>query len=279
MHQNLAAADMPEHRAHFPMHPSAARSVQAAAVDFFGLPAFPRMSLGGNVKLILALIPPGEFVMGASPGDPHALPAEAPAHLVTFRMPFYIGRYPVTQAQWQTVMEDAPSSRQGNPAQLPVDSVSWERCVEFCRRLSEMSGSTVRLPSEAEWEYACRAGSASIYAFGDNPFDLKDYGWYRDNAGGLSQPVGLLSGNAWRLHDMHGGVSEFCLDAWHTDYVRAPADGRPWIDGGDPHRRILRGGSLQDPAEYCRSSHRNYGEPDVPSTDRGLRVVLEIRAP
>jgi len=261
------------------MHPSAARSVQAAAVDFFGLPAFPRLSLGGNTKLIMVLIPPGEFVMGASPGDPHASPTEGPAHLVTFRMPFYIGRYPVTQAQWQAVMGDAPSKFQGDPAQWPVDSVSWMRCVEFCRRLSELSGSTVRLPSEAEWEYACRAGSASIYAFGDNPSDLESHGWYRDNAGDMSRPVGQKAGNAWRLHDMHGGVDEFCLDAWHADYVRAPADGRPWIDGGDPGRRALRGGSWTDLAEHCRSSHRSYYEPDIPSENHGLRIVLEIRAP
>lgn len=279
MHQNLASAAQPEHRAYFPMHPAAARSVQAAAVDFFGLPAFPRMDLGGGVKMILALIPPGEFVMGAAPDDPNASRAEGPAHLVVFRMPFYIGRYPVTQAQWRVVMGDAPSKFQGDPAQMPVESVSWERCIEFCLRLSEMTGSTVRLPSEAEWEYACRAGSPGVYGFGDDVRNLPAHAWYRDNAGDGSRPVGRKEGNAWRLHDTHGGLDEFCQDTWHADYVGAPADGRPWTDNGHPGQRVLRGGSWNDLAPHCRASHRSHSAPDAPSADHGLRVVLEIRTP
>jgi formylglycine-generating enzyme required for sulfatase activity len=134
----------------------------------------------------------------------------------------------------------------------------------------------VRLPSEAEWEYACRAGTETTYYFGNDAGLLDEYGWFRGNSGMVSQPVGQFPPNAWGLHDLHGGIDEFAQDNWHETHADAPADGRGRVTGGDASLRALRGGSWYDLAEHCESAHRNYYAYDIPSEDHGLRVLVEI---
>jgi formylglycine-generating enzyme required for sulfatase activity len=215
----------------------------------------------------LVLIPPGMFLMGS--------PDDGPIHPVRLSAPFLIGRYPVTQAQWQAVMGSNPAMFQG-VSERPIETVSWQACVAFCQQATASTGRRVRLPSEAEWEYACRAGSTTEYSFGDDAAALADHGWHRANADQISHPVGQKQPNAWGLYDMHGGIDEYCLDTWHAEYTGAPADGSAWVATGDPDLRLLRGGSWYDVAEHCGSAHRNYYRHDVATEDHGLRVVVAL---
>jgi formylglycine-generating enzyme required for sulfatase activity len=229
------------------------------------LPATLALQLGPQVSMEFVLIPPGKFVMGSQ--------EDAPAHPVEMASPFYLGKYAVTQAQWIAVMGSNPSHFKYSDS-LPVETVSWGDCVLFCQKLSALTGRQARLPAEAEWEYACRAGSRSAYFFGDALEELDGYAWYRNNAGGVSHSVGLKIPNAWGLYDMHGGIDEYCLDLWHPNYTGAPADGRAWIEHGEPDLRVLRGGSWYDLAEHCRAPHRNYYNSTEPSEDHGFRVAV-----
>ena len=229
------------------------------------LPATLTLQLAEKITMEMVLIPPGEFMMGSE--------VEGPAHHVEITEAFYLGKYAVTQAQWLAVMGSNPAHfKQDN--QLPVETVTWADCVHFCQRLSALTGRQARLPGEAEWEYACRAGSRSVYYFGKSAEQLEAYAWYRGNANGVSHPVGLKIPNAWGLYDMHGGIDEYCLDSWHPTYAGAPEDGQAWIDQGDENLRVLRGGSWYDLAEHCRAPHRNYYNAAEPSEDHGLRVLM-----
>ena len=163
-----------------------------------------------------------------------------------------------------------------------VEMASWDDAVEFCRKLTtelrkeKLLGEdeTVRLPSEAEWEYACRAGSKKAYSFGDSTDDLKTYAWFKGNAAGNDPPVGKLKPNAWGLYDMHGYVWEWCADAWHPDYKDAPTDGSAW-DAKDATERVLRGGAWTETAERCRSAARHHAKADLKSDAIGFRCVIE----
>lgn len=166
---------------------------------------------------------------------------------------FWIGKYQVTQAQWKALMGDNPSNFKDDD--LPVERVSWEDATEFCKKLSQVTGKEYRLPTEAEWEYACRAGSTGDYCFGNDVNLLKDYAWYRPNSGHKTQPVGQLKPNAWGLYDMHGNVWEWCDD-----------------DGGGP--KALRGGSWRDDGNYCRSAYSDRYGPRGRGIDIGFRVVI-----
>src|SRR5262245_33307560 len=206
------------------------------------------------VREVVELLPApaGEFLMGSD----NDLFGEAPAHAVRFRAGFWLGKYPVTQSQWRAVMGTNPSAFPEAPGR-PVDGVSWDQAEEFCRRLSTLSGHRVRLPSEAEWEYACRAGTTGEFFFTPGgPFRddsevppgarqaLCDFAWFDMNSGGSTRPVGQKRPNPWGLYDMVGNVWEWCADVWHSDYVGAPQDGRPWLEGeGRQPRRCLRGGA------------------------------------
>ena len=183
-----------------------------------------------GVPLEMIRVPAGTFTMGGNGGDD-----EKPSHPVNVPS-FYIGKYEVTQKQWQIVMGNNPSHFKGDD--LPVESVSWNDAKEFCKKLTEMTGQTYRLPSEAEWEYACRAGTMGDYAG-----KLDEMAWYRKNSVIKTHPVGQKKLNAFGLYDMHGNVWEWCEDVWHDNYNNAPKDGSAWTDSAKQGDRVLRGGS------------------------------------
>ena len=194
---------------------------------------------------------------------------------------FFIGKYPITQAQWRAVaalpeversLEPDPSNFKGD--NRPVESMTWEDAVEFCARLTAKTGRTYRLPSEAEWEYACRAGTTGPFHFGETITpDLANYdgnytygdgpkGRYRNK----TTPVGQFPANAFGLYDMHGNVWEWCQDHYHSDYIGAPTDGSAWVSGGDSSRRMLRGGSwlrLSRGLPVCVSLRQDPGRPQL----------------
>jgi formylglycine-generating enzyme required for sulfatase activity/tRNA A-37 threonylcarbamoyl transferase component Bud32 len=210
-------------------------------------PALPSFieDLGNGVKLELVALPGGTFMMGSN--NLHA--NENPAHRVTIS-PFTIGKYEVTQEQWRAVMGDNPSFFTNDVS--PVESVSWEDVQMFCRKLSQQTNQAYRLPTEAEWEYACRAGEAGSYAG-----SLEAMAWYDKNSEGKTHPVGLKQPNAWGLYDMHGNVWEWVQDRWHKDYNGAPTEGTAWENGGDASLRVRRGGSWIHYYELCRSANRD----------------------
>ena len=204
--------------------------------------------------------------MGSNGGHDH----EKPVHTVRISTPFYLGQYEVTQGQWQAIMGDNPSRFRGD-VKLPVESVSWEDVQEFIRRLNTREGgSRYRLPTEAEWEYAARAGTTTAYSFGDDPGRLGDYAWFADNAGDRTHPVGQKNPNPWGLYDMHGNVWEWVQD-WHGAYAAGAA-----VDPAGPSsgsNRVNRGGGWNGDAVYCRSARRSYGAAGNRSGNLGLRLL------
>ena len=213
------------------------------------MPEKMTVALGDSVKMDFVLVQGGKFVMGSEKGDAD----EKPAHEVTITKPFYMAVNEVTQLQWKTLMGDNPSGFKGDD--LPVEKVSWEDCQGFLAKLKGKlsAGMACRLPSEAEWEYACGAGGAGAYCFGDDAEGLKDFAWYIGNAEDRTHPVGQKKPNAWGLHDMHGNVYEWCAD-WHGPYENTaqkdpagPASGMV---------KVVRGGSWFNIPNYCRSAAR-----------------------
>jgi formylglycine-generating enzyme required for sulfatase activity len=233
--------------------------------------------LAKAVTLALIVIPEGRFLMGARATEA-GYADERPQHSV--RVPsFLMGMVPVTQEQWQAVMGWLPPCRcQG--ARRPVDRVSWHAAREFCERLSSQTGRQYRLPSEAEWEYACRARTTTPFSCGETiTTDLANYvgehtylaeppGIYRH----ATTEVGSFPPNAFGLYDMHGNVWEWCADAWHADYVGAPSDGSVW-ESQRASFRVLRGGCWHDPSGLCRSATRLKHAPGEGEDFFGLRVA------
>jgi formylglycine-generating enzyme required for sulfatase activity len=215
--------------------------------------------------LELCHVPAGTFRMGSE--------AEGSAHLVTLTRAFQIGRYPVTQAQWTAVMEANPSEFRGEDR--PVEQVSWDDCQAFLARLNALGEGGYRLPSEAEWEYACRAGATGKFCFGDDERLLGEHAWTSENAGGQTHPVGQKRPNAWGLHDVHGNVWEWCQD-WYDDYPPGPAVDPPGAPSGFMGARILRGGCWRGGADFAASAHRGGRGPAFKGGILGLRLV---RAP
>jgi len=272
----------------------------------------------------LVLIPSGSFMMGSSESEARAhfenyqqyvkdtkyeyFTNELPKHRVTIGYSFYMGRTEVTQGQWHMVMGATVREQRdrvnksfalaGEGDNYPMYYVSWEEAKEFVSRLNALNdGYTYRLPSEAEWEYACRAGTTSDYAG-----DLDAMAWYADNSGGSrlnaseiwgsdqknyvkrilenggqTHPVGLKQANRFGLYDMAGNVWEWCEDAWHDNYNGAPTDGSAWLSGGDSTRRVLRGGSWLNFSFYLHSANRLWFAPGVRSNIIGFRVVAVPR--
>ncbi len=246
--------------------------------------------LGDGVNLIMVEIPGGTFTMGSPESEAGHSKSEGRQHQVTVPS-FFMGKHQVTQAQWRAVMKDdnpSPSYFKGD--NLPVEQVSWNDAREFCSRLEKTTGRTYRLPSEAQWEYACRAGLTNTNPFsfgatitprvvnydGNHPYASAKKGEYREQ----TVPVGSLGvANAFGLFDMHGNVWEWCEDVWHDDYTGAPDDGDVWTSGGNRSWRVLRGGSWNYFGSDCRSAYRFFNEPGNRSYSFGFRVVVVSRTP
>ena len=255
--------------------------------------------LGAEVALEMVPIPAGEFLMGSPEDEPGRWDDEGPQHRVRLA-PFSLARMPITQAQWRQVASwqpaagDPPWERLLNPEpsffkgdlpegnwrpehdRRPVEGVSWFDAQEFCRRLSQRTGRTYTLPSESQWEYACRAGTTTPYAFGATISH-----WQANVASSGTTEVGSFPANAWGLLDMHGNVWEWCADHWHPNYIGAPDDGRSWIDptAAEYEERLLRGGSWYGSPRYCRSADRLLIRPDDADRYVGFRVCCLPQGP
>ncbi|NEQ34525.1 MAG: formylglycine-generating enzyme family protein, partial [Leptolyngbya sp. SIO4C5] len=244
----------------------------------------------GVPPLNLVAIPSGEFMMGSPEDEPGRYDDESPQHSVKLK-PFFISQYPVTQAQWRAVsalpqqtrdLEPGPSNFKGDDR--PVEQVSWYDTIEFCARLSEHTGRTYRLPTEAEWEYACRADTTTPFYFGATiTTDLANYDgsvFLNEPKGtnrGETTPVGKFPPNAFGLYGMHGNVWEWCLDHWHDNYEGAPTDGSAWLTDNEEAGRVSRGGSWNNYPRNCRSACRNDFNPGVRFDFIGFRVVCEAQ--
>ena len=233
------------------------------------------LDCGNGVKMQLVLIPKGKFMMGSASSEAGRLDKEGPRHEVTLTHPFYMGIYEVTQAQYEAVMGVNPSHTRGE--QNPVEFVSWNQAVKFCQRLSEKTGKSVRLPTEAEWEYACRAGTTTPWFWGDNARDVGYYAWYKGNAGelNLTHPVGKKHPNPWGLYDMIGNVWELCSDGDSIGYnINDTVD--PTGNKDNPGIKVPRGGSMNfGPERECRAAFRWAAGVDVTLYETGFRVVCE----
>lgn len=224
-----------------------------------------------SLDMKFALIPAGEFMMGSIED---ILSKPVPVHKVKINMPFYLGIYPVTQKEWITVMEINSSGFKGDD--LPVEQVSWDDVQQFIKKLNEKEGiNKYHLPSEAEWEYAVRAGTTTRYSFGDDESKLGDYAWYHNNSNGMTHPVGQKKPNSWGLYDMYGNVWEWVQDKWHDSYNGAPTDGSYWEIGGGS-TRVYRGGSWGCDAGVFRSADRFDRRSDYSSRDLGFRLLRNL---
>ena len=229
------------------------------------------VDLGGGVKLEMVLIPAGEFMMGWPDSDEPAFLDAKPRHRVRISKPFYLGKYEVTQEQWQAIVGKNPSNFKGRTN--PVENVSWDDCQVFLSRLNEkVGGGKVGLPTEAQWEYACRAGSTTKWCFGNSDSVLGEYAWCEENSDGTPHPVGQKKPNAWGLYDMYGNVWEWCQDWFDKGYYgKSPLD-----DPTGPARgsgRVHRGGGWLADAMNCRTSaFRTGGGPTLRDETLGLRV-------
>lgn len=225
--------------------------------------------LGNGVKLEMIAIPGGSFLMGSEDFD-----NTKPVHSVKLS-PFHIGKFQVTQAQWKALMGNNPSHFKGDT--LPVEQVSWTDAFEFCLKLSEKTGNEYRLPTEAEWEYACLAGSTGKYCFGDDEALLKDYAWFRENSGDKTHPVGEKKPNNWGLHDMHGNVWEYCSDWYDENYYAELSKKGEAVNPQGPANgihRVLRGGSWRDLPLGARAVYRSSRHPASRFFNPGFRVVV-----
>jgi formylglycine-generating enzyme required for sulfatase activity len=246
-----------------------------------------REELAEGVAITMVRIPAGEFLMGSPATEARRFENEGPQHRVKLQR-FYLAQTPVTQAQWKVVagwprvevdLKSDPSRFKG--ANRPVETVNWNEAVEFCKRLSKRTEREYTLPSEAQWEYACRAGTTTPCYFGetltpevanyDGNFTYQDgpKGEYRQT----TLDVGSFPANAWGLQDMHGSVQEWCLDLHDSSYQGAPGDGTAWTSGWSLlKQRVLRGGSWIHVPQNCRSAYRGRGYPVGRDFGRGFRV-------
>ena len=251
---------------------TAAEEPQEAGGKTQSRPKELTVELGKGVKLEMVLIPAGEFLMGASDSDKDFHYGEKPQHRVRITKPFYLGKYQVTQEQWEAVMGSNPSRFKG--PKHPVEQVSWDACQQFLGKLNAKfaaEGGKYQLPSEAQWEYACRAGSKTRYSFGDDKTQLDDYAWHRKNLATPTHPVGEKKPNAWGLYDMHGNACDWCQDWFGKEYYReSPVDDPTGSVTG--LQRVIRGGSWHCPPEHCRSTMRRQALPEVLWHTQGLRV-------
>jgi sulfatase modifying factor 1 len=242
-------------------------SIQAQEKD-------PPKHFTNSIGMKFVWIPPGHFMMGSPKEEKERRKAEV-QHKVTLTKGFYMGVFTVTQEEWQTVMGNNPSELNGEK-KLPVERVSWEACQEFIKKLWEKDKKPYRLPTEAEWEYACRAGTTTPFHFGEN-LSTDQANSVGDGKKGVNRmkttPVGSFPANAWGLHDMHGNVFQWCQD-WYADYPQNEA-----VDPQGPKTgtsRVLRGGSWQDGPGTCRSAFRAEMPPRISSCRCGIRICFSV---
>jgi len=242
--------------------------------------AYQITELINDVPLEMVYIPAGTFMMGSLKDEKGQYADELPQHQVTLEA-FYMSKYPITQKQWQAVMGTNPSNFKG--INRPVDYVSWHEAVEFCKQVSKLTEKNYRLPSESEWEYACRAGTNTPFYFGETiSTDFANYNCkcrpYASEFEGIAREetsdVGIFPANPFGLYDMHGNVLEWCADPWHGNYNGARNDGKVWEHGGDSLRRILRGGSWEYFPRPCRSAYRYRKLPVTKYNNVGFRIAI-----
>lgn len=219
-------------------------------------------------------IPGGSFVMGSLDDAQGPENNETPRHNVTLKA-FYLQTTEITQAQWTALTGNNPSHFSGD--NLPVERVTWDDAQLFLQKLNTLDpGKNYRLPSEAEWEYACRAGTETVYYNGSEECDLDDIAWYGGNSENRTHPAGKKGANPWGLHDLLGNVWEWCEDRYHPDYTGAPDDGSAWLSG-ESYSRVLRGGSWRTILIYCRCAGRGSRPPEYRSYSLGFRAAYDGR--
>ncbi len=227
----------------------------------------------GAAGIEFVFVPAGEFFMGSNePETDKWEKRQLPIHRVKIQNSFWLGKYQVTQGQWESVMGSCPDERGWSfpGPNNPAERISWDDCKWFVEKLNVLKdGNLYRLPTEAEWEYACRAGTV-----GDFAGDLNAMGWYRKNSESRTHPVGQKQPNAFGLYDMHGNVWEWCQDRWHATYDGAPSDGSAWESRKFALGRVLRGGSWWDAAFSCRSGDRTHFVPEESGSNFGFRIVM-----
>lgn len=234
-----------------------------------------KYSLTADFDLEMVTIPSGTFLMGSG-----AASHESPVHHVNIQG-FQMGKFAVTQQQWRIVANTFEWSKIVLPAEPsyfrgdlhPVERITWYEAVEFCERLTIKFGRNFRLPTEAEWEYACRASTTTPYFFDLDKEDIGDYAWYNENSGHRTHPVGQKLPNPWGLYDIVGNAWEWCQDKWHRTYEDAPNDNAAWLEGSTNDCRLLRGASWNAFPGACRSTPRNRILPSYRAFYYGLRVV------
>jgi len=241
-----------------------------------GLLTIPEISIpiDGYVQLSMRLKPAGKIIMGSRDYEAERYSNEGPLHEVTISKSFYIGTYEVTQAQWAAVMGTRPSIF-GYNADYPVETVSWDDCQIFLQKLNTMGLGTFRLPTEAEWEYTCRAGSTTRFSWGDDLdyAKLGEYAWYYANSSDTTHPVGQKKPNAWGLYDMYGNVWEWCSD-WYGNYsAEGQTDPKGPATGSS---RVFRGGGWAIDLQHCRSAVRVKSIPAIKSYTVGFRLVRTL---
>jgi formylglycine-generating enzyme required for sulfatase activity len=247
----------------------------------------PESMLTNSIGMNFVLVPAGSFMMGSgmSPkeivdrfgGGEEWFKPEKPHHSVKILKPFYLQTTPVTQGQWQRVMGNNPSYFEDCGGDCPVEQVSWKEAQQFIEKLNKGEKmKEYRLPSEAEWEYACRAGSETEFFFGDDAKRLGEFAWYSENSESKTHPVGKKKANGWGLYDMHGNVWEWVEDDWHDNYSGAPNDGSAWIDKPRGLGRVVRGGSWLYDAQVCRSARRFNAAPGARNDTVGFRLSRSV---
>ncbi len=212
--------------------------------------------------------------MGSPSNEAGRRDNEGPVHHVKIASEFYLGKYEVTQKQWRDVMGDYQRPQYNIGDNLPVSSITWNDVRDFIKKLNEKEGGNkYRLPTEAEWEYAARAGTTTRYSFGDEESKLGDYAWYDGNSGNKTHEVGQKKPNPWGLYDMHGNVQEWVSDKWHNDYNGAPTDGSSWESGNSSFRVIRDGGWRYNPPGSIRSANRDGYAKDNTYSFIGFRLL------
>jgi formylglycine-generating enzyme required for sulfatase activity len=264
---------------------------QLAEAKKLGVPVAFEDAIG--IKFVL--VPAGEFMMGSADDEEGRYEVEGPQHKVTIKKPFYISIHQITQGQWESVTGTRPwegenkhNTKSGRSH--AANYINWEDATDFCASISKRDGRTYRLPTEAEWEYACRAGGTTRYCYGDDVERLHEYSWYIEVTWPKPEErhphaVGTRKANAWGIYDMHGNVWEACLDTQHTNYEGAPADGSAWIkdgettniDGREVMRHPLRGGGLRSTDRRVRTASRYSYPQTLSSYYTGFRVVAELK--